>query len=308
MIVLALTDGMGESHAFAHMGALVWPLAFAAHLLILRRHDENNRYVDYLHAGQVWLFTALCAWESSWFTAEILHAGATWQHISWAVVPAAILALFATRAERLPWPVSQRMPAYAMLASAPIAVFLCLWIAAINLVTDGNASPLPYVAVLNPLDLAQTGAWLCVVVWMRALKRLDLAAPFNEHPRLSYGAIGGLAFIGLNGALLRALHHLTDTPYVLSMLLSSMLVQAALSIFWSILALLAMAIATRLRVRALWFSGATLMALVVFKLFIVDLSNIAGIERIVSFIGVGLLMLLIGYLSPIPPRTPEHVQ
>ena len=30
-----------------------------------------------------------------------------------------------------------------------------------------------------------------------------------------------------------------------------------------------------------------------------------GIERIVSFIGVGLLLLLIGYLAPVPPRRKE---
>jgi len=39
----------------------------------------------------------------------------------------------------------------------------------------------------------------------------------------------------------------------------------------------------------------------------VDLSNVGGVERIVSFIGVGMLMLLIGYLSPVPPRTMEKV-
>jgi uncharacterized membrane protein len=37
------------------------------------------------------------------------------------------------------------------------------------------------------------------------------------------------------------------------------------------------------------------------KLFLVDLSRIGSIERIVSFVGVGLLMLIVGYLSPIPP-------
>jgi len=45
-----------------------------------------------------------------------------------------------------------------------------------------------------------------------------------------------------------------------------------------------------------------LMGLVVAKLFVVDLSGIGTLERIVSFVGVGLLMLLIGYLSPVPPR------
>jgi uncharacterized membrane protein len=33
----------------------------------------------------------------------------------------------------------------------------------------------------------------------------------------------------------------------------------------------------------------------------VDLSRIGSIERIVSFVGVGLLMLVVGYFSPLPP-------
>jgi uncharacterized membrane protein len=55
--------------------------------------------------------------------------------------------------------------------------------------------------------------------------------------------------------------------------------------------------------RPIWMTGAGLMAAVVLKLFFIDLSNVGGVERIVSFIGVGLLMLVIGYFSPVPPRT-----
>jgi uncharacterized membrane protein len=91
-------------------------------------------------------------------------------------------------------------------------------------------------------------------------------------------------------------------------MLRSMLVQAALSIFWTVLALCTMVVATRLKLRALWIAGAALMGVVVIKLFLVELSNVGGIERIVSFIGVGVLMLLIGYLSPVPPKTMEQVE
>ncbi|MBC8119662.1 MAG: DUF2339 domain-containing protein, partial [Burkholderiaceae bacterium] len=42
-------------------------------------------------------------------------------------------------------------------------------------------------------------------------------------------------------------------------------------------------------------------AAVVVKLFFVDLSAQGTIERIVSFVGVGLLIMLIGYLAPVPP-------
>ncbi len=81
--------------------------------------------------------------------------------------------------------------------------------------------------------------------------------------------------------------------------------QASLSIFWTVLALALMVVATRNKLRPIWILGAALMGVVVVKLFVVDLEHVAGIERIVSFIGVGLLMLVVGYFAPAPPRRVE---
>ena len=83
------------------------------------------------------------------------------------------------------------------------------------------------------------------------------------------------------------------------------MVQACLSIFWAVLALALMVVATRIGRRTLWIVGALLMAVVVVKLVLVDLGHLGGIERIVSFIGVGVLMLVIGYFSPVPPKRVE---
>ena len=44
------------------------------------------------------------------------------------------------------------------------------------------------------------------------------------------------------------------------------------------------------------------MLLVVLKLFTVDLTQTGTIERIISFIGVGILLLVVGYFAPAPPR------
>jgi uncharacterized membrane protein len=52
--------------------------------------------------------------------------------------------------------------------------------------------------------------------------------------------------------------------------------------------------------------GAALLALTVIKLLVLDLSAADTLARIVSFIVVGLLMLLIGYVSPIPSITARH--
>ena len=62
-----------------------------------------------------------------------------------------------------------------------------------------------------------------------------------------------------------------------------------------------MLLATRRGIRPLWMTGAVLLAVVVVKLFAVDLGALAGLPRIVAFLGVGALLLLIGYLAPLPP-------
>jgi uncharacterized membrane protein len=55
----------------------------------------------------------------------------------------------------------------------------------------------------------------------------------------------------------------------------------------------------------LWLAGAGLLGLVLVKLFTVDLSGSGTLARVVSFMVVGILILVIGYLSPIPPRQTE---
>ena len=58
--------------------------------------------------------------------------------------------------------------------------------------------------------------------------------------------------------------------------------------------------------RGIWLTGTALMAMVVAKLFLVDLGNTATIARIVSFLGVGVLLLVVGYLAPAPPKMPTQ--
>ena len=114
-----------------------------------------------------------------------------------------------------------------------------------------------------------------------------------------------LTFIWLNAVLLRSIHHWADVPYNGDAMMESVLVQSALSVFWTFLALAVMVFATRRALRTPWMVGAGLMAVVVAKLVLVDLSKVSGVERIVSFIGVGVLMLVVGYFSPVPPRTSD---
>jgi len=40
-------------------------------------------------------------------------------------------------------------------------------------------------------------------------------------------------------------------------------------------------------------------------IFLVELAASGTLERIVSFIGVGVLLLIVGYFAPLPPRKQE---
>ena len=74
---------------------------------------------------------------------------------------------------------------------------------------------------------------------------------------------------------------------------------------WTLIALGLMIGGHLRRRREVWLIGAALIAVVVAKLFFVELSNRGGLARIVSFIGVGGLLLVVGYFAPLPPKRVE---
>ena len=305
MVFFAVLEVDRVAHPFRHFGFVVWPLAFAAHLWLLWRHEETQ-HIRWWHAAGVWLFAALGAWEVGWQIGELLSGGDAWRLIGWPLIPLILLAWWSDRGERIRWPVARHLQAYLFDGAVALAGFLWLWMIYANLTNRADAPPLPYLPLLNPLDLVQCAALVALFAWGRRTR----LAPFVPQPfqtgELSYIAVGSAAFLWLNGVLLRTLHHWAGVPFQFDEMMRSMTVQASFSIFWSLLSLCTMLIATRRRLRPLWLTGAGLMVVVVVKLFFIDLSNVGGIERIVSFIGVGLLMLVIGYISPVPPANPQE--
>jgi uncharacterized membrane protein len=175
----------------------------------------------------------------------------------------------------------------------------CAWslllAAAWNLTRDGAMAPLPYIPLANPLDLTSIFAMLLALAGYRLqLPRFEAYRP----QLLAAGALAAYAWFNL--ALLRTVSHYAGIPYRFDELFASQFVQAMLSLVWSVSALLLMRYAVRKQERKLWIAGAVLLGVVVAKLFLVDLSNVGGVERIVSFLGVGALMVGIGYLAPYP--------
>ncbi len=290
-------------HPFVRWGAPAWGIALFAHFWLLARHGGDHRRLgEALHSAGVWLIALLGAREVGWLIDYAVEGKRVWPSISWALFPAAVLVALGAARLQARWPLRDYLRSYVVHGGAPLAVFLALWTLYVNFTSDGDPYPLVFVPILNPLDISIGAVFIVVAMWLRAAAQHGLG-PWLATVRPALFAVAGAgSFLWVNGILLRTLHHWAGLPFRLEPMLSSQLVQASFSILWTLLAMAAMVVATRRALRPLWIVGAALMGVVVLKLFLVDLSNIGTVERIVSFIGVGLLMLLVGYLSPVPPK------
>ncbi len=318
LVLVSFSAVMAWRHV-AYTGAYVelWPhyrdgallslaTLLAAALWLLRRLDISARTAHTSHPAEHGL----------WHGAALLHAallayalGGAFinHHQAWTpslalAAPLALMLWFLARQSAGQWPSAQHPRSLQWGLAWPLLGLGLLWLLAVNLHADGAMQPLPYLPLVNPIDLGH--ALLALYAWRlwRSTQRPAFIAP---KVALALGAVAG--FVWLNAMVVRSLHHWAGTPLWLHGAWHAGAVQTAFTILWSLCALATMFVATRRKWRLGWMAGAALLGGVVLKLALVDLSHTGALLRIVSFIAVGLLMLLIGYLSPLPPARKEAV-
>ncbi|UWF49721.1 DUF2339 domain-containing protein [Pseudomonas sp. N3-W] len=292
-------------HPAANFGWLAWAVVFAVHFVSLRRLAPMlpARALSTAHVLGCWLLIGVLALELRYGLLLLSEQYNAWRWLGWAILPSLYLVL-AAAPRNWPWPVSVYAREYRVYAAAPLALLMLGWFWLANGISDGTAEPLPYVPLINPLELGLLFALFGVYVWSRsAVAQLAIR---KEHAEYAAQLIAGVSLFAFCTALVtRTAHHWGGVPFELDLLLESMQVQAGLSIVWTLMAL-GLMIGGHLRHRReVWLIGAALIALVVAKLFFVELSNRGGLARIVSFIGVGVLLLVVGYFAPLPPKRAE---
>ena len=299
-----------------------WALALGVHAWLLKRQDADTGHGmatirSTLHAGGVWLLAAMLA--------ESLQLGidrarlwdTSWAGVIYLVSVTAVLAALSRWAGRaaplrqtdgMRWPVHPNAPAYWWNAAVPLAVLALAGAAIAALLAEGVTDPLPYLPLLNPVDLSVALALAALALWRRMVASAAHppagAAPLlGEVPVIMTGLI---AFGWINAIWLRSAHHWLDIPWTPHDLAADGTVQTGISILWTLLAMALMLYAKRSGARVLWLTGAALLAAVVAKLLLLDMSKVEGLARIIAFMGVGGLMLAIGYFVPLPPRKGEE--
>ena len=110
-----------------------------------------------------------------------------------------------------------------------------------------------------------------------------------------------VGFVFITMATLRGVHHLYHQPWD-TMILNSGLTQASLTIVWSLLGVSGLILGSRRGDRKQWMGGGLLMLVVLGKLILVDRTYMANIPGIVSCLAVGMLLVVVGYFAPQPPK------
>lgn len=219
---------------------------------------------------------------------------------AWASMALLFLGLMQVRREG--WPLTPLHAWYGRVVIPAASLWALLLAIYWNLRQDGGMAPLPYLPVLNPLDLTSG----FVALLLADLWRLNGSQATADQRRIVLRASMALAFGWFNLMLLRTAAKYLGLPYRFDPLYHSQFVQAMLSLVWTLCAFALMRYAVRKLSKPLWMIGAALLGVVVLKLFLIDLKSVGSVARIVSFMGVGGLMLLIGYLAPLPREAEEN--
>lgn len=203
-----------------------------------------------------------------------------------AVAAPMLLCLWLSVQQRWPHPAAPEL----FLTRLPLpwlAGLLLLW--GWSLVEPATGYPL-----LNCPDVVMLGAVIVAALQWRAIQPvLTLTARAAQ-------LLAAFTFISSTVLLVRAIALLLQLPWQFDPLWQSSEVQLGLSVGWTLLALVLMLRGHLLAHRLRWQAGAALLAVVLLKLFLVDLADAGSLSRIVSFITVGGLTVLIGIKAPMP--------
>ena len=300
LVLISLESIYQHQHVLVLPDALIWILAgFVNYRLIV--HLEGKVWPQWtkvlLHSGFVFFVACVLSLDLKWYF-DHEQPGVGQGFIALLTVFPLIF-MYLARKHRFPAILRFGLPLQLGII-VPLALIMALWSIVVNFTNTASPAQLPYLPFINPVDLAH------LVLFISVMRALELLQPpltkFRNHVLIF---LGGIIFIWLSAVLMRSMHHFADIPFNLAMMLKNTQIQTALSILWTVIGMLGMLFASRRSLRPVWIAGAVLIAVVIIKMFFIDLDASGTVERIVSFLVVGGLLVAMGYFSPIPHKRVE---
>lgn len=294
LLFISLLSHYTQYHPFEGLGSIAIILFFCVHYALLYFFESQWNLQTTLHVIGLWILTLIGAVEFGYGISLFTH-NTIFEVAGWGMFLIVIAGLIMRTDKFLPPIFDKYKKSYRVLGVGGIVIMLFIW-ELYSFRLDANPMPLPYIPFLNPLELAQLLGLVIFYNWIRTEENNF----FQENSNLVYTVGGLIVFAFSTVVLARSMHFYIDVNYEVYALSHSIVFQMALSVMWGVMAMAVMLTSKYMKNRTVWIAGASLMGIVVLKLFLVELSRSGTIERIISFIVVGILLLLIGYFAPLP--------
>ena len=307
VIILFAFAGFVDSpnqNPFANLGYVSWITAFAVQYWLLYQSGEvwPAKIINLWHAATMWVYTFVAAWFFSYVVTYLVPGLDNWGDVIWGLIPAIAIAKLLILKDHIVWPLQKYNEAYLGWGLLPVVIFSAMWVIVVCF-NEADPTPLPYIPVLNPQDIAQLFSLIIIYEWLNQTRQGKLPGINKMDPGILLKVLAGIAFIWLNSLVAHVVHFYMGVRYAMNPMFESSIFQTSITIVWTVTAFAVMGLGSRLLQRKLWFTGAGLLAVVVIKLFIIDLSDLGTVATIISFMSVGILMLVIGYITPVPPKS-----
>ena len=163
LMVMAFAYLAQHDHLFIGMWSPVWAAAIAAYAWTLYvRKSERGRDEVIMHGAGAVFLAMILAYESYWQVDQAV-ASDVWSGSAGLLVLSAAAFAYTSAKARSMWPFSDNLVAYHQAATGLVAANLVLLIIA-SIESPGNPSPLPYIPILNPLDIVSIAG--LAVAWI----------------------------------------------------------------------------------------------------------------------------------------------
>jgi hypothetical protein len=296
-------------HPLADMGALVWPIFFLGQTMTLallgsgddREGDAWEVALSYMHGGNFILFTMIVTAELSyWFSRGFTEVNLYWIDLLIVLFLALIVNVTASGQGIMARFSPARRRQYGLAGCGALCALLCIW-AVSSFLLAGDSSPMAYLPLLNPLAFAEAVIFFSATWWSLRSARLypDFEAWMTSRVAIAVCTVLTMAFSTVETA--RIFHFYGGTPFTLPALWRDLVFQTTVTMLWGLWSLGMMRIGSKNAAhRRIWNIGAVLLSCNILKLIFADLAGSGRLTRVFSFLGLGVLLMVIGYLTPLP--------
>ncbi|MCW8821495.1 MAG: DUF2339 domain-containing protein [Sulfurovum sp.] len=297
LFFMQTSDTLHFLHPFEGFGTMALSIFVLLNYLFLCQYDKAWRFTKQIHVLTLWFITIVFMLELH-YHAELLQMGKSLSMIAIAIVPLLLTMMLLVPKRYTGWLETYRR-SYQLIAAGGLVEVLILWeLRTFGITPDFKFS---YIPLFNPLDITQALGLAIIAYWIYSNKE-----SFIQSTKVFlYGVVAFMSTILVSVIFARFVHVFREVDYTLIALWKNIYYQTGISILWSVIAIVLMLLSKRYKNRPLWLAGFGLLILVVLKLFFVELASSGTIERIISFLVVGSLLLLIGYFVPLPPGKDE---